>query len=114
LTESKKMVTYKMEPQPQLVEESTYQMAKQIGYEFKKPTQDSLQTYIRREFNLHIEISGDSHVEDSFYYAVSVLGGGYITKILDPTNYFRSYEKAREAGLVKAMKWIKEKKAVVN
>jgi hypothetical protein len=93
-----------------LVGLETYYLLKMLGYAYDRPTQSLAQRFIRREFKLNIEVLADRDVEDSFYYAVSRLGGGYVTNILDATNNSSTYEKALEAGLRKAITHIKERR----
>jgi hypothetical protein len=102
------------EEQDQLVGDDTYMSLKQIGYEFKKPTQSVASRFIRRTFSLNIEISADRDVIDSYYYAISQLGAGYVNSLFDVSNNYGSYEKAFEAGIIKAVDHIKMKKLSGN
>jgi hypothetical protein len=94
--------------QDQVVEVETYRLLQQIGYEYARPTQSLAQRYLRKRFNLNIEIIGDKDVYDSFYYAISIIGGGYITSLFKVSNNYGSYEKALEAALLFAIGHIKK------
>lgn len=97
-----------MEDEDQRVKETTYDLLTEIGYEYLRPSQANAHRFIRRKYNLHIEVVADKDMQESFYYAVATLGGGYVTSIFDVRNNYQSHEEAYEAGILHAIQYVKK------
>lgn len=75
---------------------------------YSAPTQDLLQKWLRKEYNIHILVyimqkSGVENNETFFDYSLKINKSGSIVDIIDIAKEFESYEEALEKALQEAL-----------